>query len=68
MNARIETFLFSVTAVLIVVLMVGGLQDIVAPSASSPATGAVVQAAAGQSGDAAATGAPASGPAAAPRG
>jgi len=68
MNARIETFLFSVTAVLIVVLMVGGLQDIVAPSAPSPATGAVVQAASGQSGDAAAAGAPASGAAAAPRG
>jgi hypothetical protein len=68
MNARIETFLFSVTAVLIVVLMVGGLQDIVAPSASSPATSAVVQAASGQPGDAAAAGAPASGAAAAPRG
>jgi hypothetical protein len=68
MNARTETILFSVTAVLIVVLMVSGLQDIVSPPASPSAAGAVVQAAAGRSGGVAAAGLPASTSATAPRG
>jgi hypothetical protein len=67
MNARTETILFSVTAVLIVVLMVSGLQDIVAPSASSPAPGALVEAAAGRQGGGAA-GLPAPRAEATPRG
>ena len=68
MNARTETILFSVTAVLIVVLMVGGLQDIVAPSAPLPTAGAVVQAAAAQPGGGTAARLPASKADVAPRG
>jgi len=68
MNARTETILFSVTAALIVVMLVSGLQDIVSASAPPSPAGAVVQAAAGQPGRVAAAGLPASGAAAAPRG